>query len=128
MVRDEAYRTRKYEAKMDATSISQRFRDEKDSMVEQAGARFAELVLVEEKAKSVAEAAGVPTKDIPFYLNFARQCYRIGKQFSQATRVNEVYYRYEYWLNQGMDSAILTDIASLCGVDLTAYPAAPFVP
>jgi len=123
MVRDEAYRTRKYEAKMDATSISQRFRDHKDTMVEQVEARFAELVLVEEKAKSVCEAAGVSTRDIPFYLNFARQCYRIGKQFSQATRINEVYYRYQYWLNQGLNAAILTDLAELCGVALADYPA-----
>jgi len=123
MVRDEAYRTRKYEAKMDPTSISQRFRDEKDTMVEQVEARFAELVLIEEKAKATCEAAGVSTRDIPFYLNFARQCYRIGKQFSQATRVNEVYYRYQYWLNQGLSSVILTDIAEQCGVALSDYPA-----
>jgi len=123
MVRDEAYRTRKYEAKMDATSISQRFRDEKDTMVEQVEARFAELVLVEEKAKARVEAAGVSTRDIPFYLNFARQCYRIAKQFSQATQINEVYYRYQYWLNQGLNAAILTDLAEMCGVALGDYPA-----
>jgi len=123
MVRSETYRTRKYEAKIDDTSIAQRFRDQKEDMVEQVGARFAELVLIEEKCKQVCEAAGVSVIQIPFYLNFARQCYRIGKQFDGATQINETYYRYQYWLNQGLSSTILTDIAEMCGVDLAAYPA-----
>lgn len=123
MVRSEVYRTRKYDHKMDDTSIAQRFRDHKTDMVEQVSARFSELTLIEMKAKKVCEAQGVSVTHIPFYLNFARQCYRIAKQFGQATQVNEVYYRYQYWLNQGLSSAILTDIAEMCGVDLTTYPA-----
>lgn len=123
MVRSETYRTRKYEAKIDDTSIAQRFRDEKADMVEQVGARFAELVLVEEKAKKVIEAAGGSVISIPFYLNFARQCYRISRQFSQATQINECYYRYQYWLNQGLNATVLANIAELCGVTLAGYPA-----
>ena len=122
MVRSETYRTRKYEAKIDDTSIAQRFRDQKPDMVEQVSARFAELVLIEEKAKAVCEAAGVSVIQIPFYLNFARQCYRIAKQFSQATQTNECYYRYEYWLNQGLDATILASIAEMCGVTIADYP------
>ena len=122
MVRSETYRTRKYEAKIDDTSIAQRFRDQKPDMVEQVSARFAELVLIETKAKAVCEAAGVSVIQIPFYLNFARQCYRIAKQFSQATQINECYYRYEYWLNQGLNAAILTSIAEMCGVTIGDYP------
>ena len=122
MVRSETYRTRKYEAKIDDTSIAQRFRDQKPDMVEQVSARFAELVLVETKAKQVCEAAGVSVIQIPFYLNYARQCYRIAKQFSQATQVNEAYYRYEYWLNQGLNAAILASIAEMCGVTIADYP------
>ena len=122
MVRSEVYRTRKYEAKIDDTSIAQRFRDQKPDMVEQMSARSAELVLIEEKAKAVVEAAGVSVIQIPFYLNFARQCYRIARQFSQATRVNEVYYRYLYWFHQGLDDTILRDISELCGVNLSVYP------
>jgi len=123
MVRSETYRTRKYEAKIDDTSIAQRFRDQKDDMVEQVGARFAELVLIEEKCKKVCEAKGVSVTQVPFYLNFARQCYRLTRQFSQATQINECYYRYQIWVNRGLDPTILTDIAELCGVDLAAYPA-----
>jgi len=123
MVRSEVFRVKKYEAKINATSIAQRFTDHKESMVDQIEGKFAELVLVETKAKARLEFSGVSVTQIPFYLDFARQCYRIGQQFSQATRVNEVYYRYQYWLNQGLNAAILTDIASLCGVTLSDYPA-----
>ncbi|GAI78643.1 unnamed protein product, partial [marine sediment metagenome] len=65
MVRSETYRTRKYEAKMDDVSIAQRFRDQKSDMVEQVSARFAELVLIEEKAKKIIEAAGTSVIQIP---------------------------------------------------------------
>jgi len=123
MVRSEVFRTKKYEAKINATSIAQRFTDHKDAMIDQVEARFAELVLIEMKAKAVCEAAGVSVTQIPFYLNFARQCYRIAKQFSQATQINEVYYRYQYWLNQGLNGTILTELATLCGVALADYPA-----
>jgi len=123
MVRSETYRTKKYEAKMDDTSIAQRFRDQKIDMVDQMAARSAELVLVEMKAKKIIEAAGIAVILVAQYLNFARQCYRLARQFSQATQINEVYYRYQYWVSQGLTPAILTDIAALCGIDLTDYPA-----
>lgn len=123
MVRSETYRTKKYEAKMDDTSIAQRFRDQKTDMVDQMSARSAELVLVEMKAKKIIEAAGIAVILVAQYLNFARQCYRLARQFSQATQINEVYYRYQYWVSQGLTPAILTDIAALCGIDLTDYPA-----
>ena len=123
MVRSETYRTKKYEAKMDDTSIAQRFRDQKTDMVDQMAARSAELVLVEMKAKKIIEAAGIAVILVAQYLNFARQCYRLARQFSQATQINEVYYRYQYWVSQGLTPAILTDIAALCGIDLTDYPA-----
>jgi len=123
MVRHEAYRTRKYDAKIDPDAIRSRFLAHKDTMLEQVEAKFAELVLIETKAKMVCEEAGVPTYQIPAYLNFARQCYRISKQFTQATQINETYFRYSTWLNRGLNATILSDIARLCGVDLTEYPA-----
>lgn len=108
---------------MDPTSIAQRFADHKDSMVEQVEAKFAELAEVERKAKRVCETAGVVTSHLPFYLDFARQCYRISQKFSGATQINEVYFRYQYWISQGYTAAVLTDIAELCGVNVGAYPA-----
>jgi len=108
---------------MDATVISARFAAQRDGMVEQEASMFAELSEIERKAKIVLEEAGVSVVQIPMYLCFARQCYKIGKVHLEATRINEVYYKYLVWLNRGLNGALLTSIATLCGTALTAYPA-----
>jgi len=123
MTRHPVFRTRKYDAKMDATVISARFAAQRDGMVEQEASMFAELSEIERKAKIVLEEAGVSVVQIPMYLCFARQCYKIGKVHLEATRINEVYYKYLVWLNRGLNGALLTSIATLCGTALTAYPA-----
>jgi len=123
MTRHPVFRARKYDAKMDATVISARFAAQRDGMVEQEASMFAELSEVERKAKIILEEAGVSVVQIPMYLDFARQCYKIGKIHLEATRVNEVYYKYLVWLNRGLNNTLLTKIATLCGTDLTAYPA-----
>jgi len=123
MTRHPVFRTRKYDAKIDATVISARFAAQRDGMVEQEASMFAELSEVERKAKIILEEAGVSVVQIPMYLDFARQCYKIGKIHLEATRVNEVYYKYLVWLNRGLNNTLLTKIATLCGTDLTAYPA-----
>jgi len=124
LTRNPVFRTRKYDAKMDATVISARFAAQRDSMVEQEQAMFAELSEVERKAKIILEEVGVSVVQIPMYLDFARQCYKIGKNHLEATRVNEVYYKYLVWVNRGLDGPTLVSIAMLCGTDLEAYPAA----
>jgi hypothetical protein len=120
-MRAPAWRLRKYDAKINADSIRQRFLDHKDTMVEQEEAIFGELVLIESKAKVVCEAAGVPTIQIPFYLNFARQCYKYFKKFSQTTRSNELQYWFNHWVSRGLTGAVLADIAELCGVTIPGY-------
>lgn len=122
-MRNPVFRTRKYDAKMDATVIGARFAAQRDSMVEQEASMFAELSEVERKAKIRLEEAGVSVVQIPMYLDFARQCWKIGKNHLEATRVNEVYYKYLVWLNRGLNMTVLTAIAMLCGTDLATYPA-----
>jgi len=123
MARDPILRARKYDMKMDATVISARFAAERDGMVEQMQAKAAELSEVERKAKIILEEAGTSVVTIPMYLDFARQCYKIGKNHLEATRINEVYYKYLMWLQRGLNNTLLTSIATLCGTDLTKYPA-----
>ena len=120
-MRHPAYRLRKYEAKMDPDSIRQRFLDQKDSMVEQEEAIFGELVLIETKAKSVCEAAGIASIAIPGYLNFARQCWKYFKKFSGVTRTNEVTHWFNHWVSRGLSAATLANIAELCGVTIAGY-------
>lgn len=120
-MRHPAYRLRKYDAKMDPDAIRTRFLNHRDTMVEQEEAIFGELVLVESKAKSVCEAAGIPSISIPGYLNFARQCWKFFKKFSQTTRTNEVTYWFNHWVSRGLNATVLADIAELCGVTIAGY-------
>jgi len=106
---------------MDPDSIRQRFADQKDTMVEQEEAFFAELALVEEKAKAVCEAAGIASITIPGYLNFARQCWKFFKKFSSVTRQNEVEYWWSHWKSRGLDGTVLASISELCGVTIPGY-------
>lgn len=123
MARDPILRARKYDAKMDATVIAARFAAQRDGMVEQMQAKSAELSEVERKAKIILEEQGVSVVQIPMYLDFARQCYKIGKNHLEATRTNEVYYKYLVWLNRGLNGAVLSSIATLCGSSIASYPA-----
>jgi len=124
-LRHPAFRLRKYEAKMDPDSIKQRFLDQKDAMVEQEEAIFGEIVLTEAKCKVVCEAAGVPSIAIPGYLNFARQCYRYFKNFSQVTRENEILNWFNHWVSRGLNGVILANVAELCGITIPGYEAPP---
>lgn len=120
-MRHPAYRLRKYEAKMDPDSIRQRFLDQKDTMVEQEESIFGELVLVESKAKSVCEANGIASINIPAYLNFARQCWKYFKKFSQQTRQDEVEHWFAHWVSRGLNATVLAAISELCGITIPGY-------
>lgn len=122
-MRNPVFRTRKYDAKMDATVIAARFAAQRDSMVEQEASAFAELSEVERKAKIVLEEQGISVVQIPMYLDFARQCYKIGKNHLEATRTNEVYLKAIVWSGRGLNGVILASLAALCGTTISAYPA-----
>jgi hypothetical protein len=121
MGRHPAYRLRKYAAKMDPDAIRLRFAAQRDTMIEQEEAIFGELSLVEEKAKVVCENAGIPTTNIPSYLNFARQCYKFFKKFSGTTKDNEVLYWFNHWVSRGLNATVLAAISELCGTSIAGY-------
>jgi len=120
-LRHPAYRLRKYDAKMDPDAIKLRFAAHRDAMVEQEEAIFGELTLTESKAKTVCEANGIPTYQIPAYLNFARECYRLFKNFSQTTRQNEVQNWFNMWVARGLRGTVLASVAELCGIAIPGY-------
>jgi len=121
-LRHPVFRTRKYDAKLDPTVISARFAAHRDTMVEQEEAVFAELAEMERKAKIVLNNLGISVIETPFYLDFVRECYRIGKRHAEQTRINEVYFHYQKWLLRGLTGSVLTSLALLCGTDLSMYP------
>jgi len=120
-LRHPAYRLRKYDAKIDPDAIKLRFAAHRDAMVEQEEAIFGELSLIESKAKVVCEAAGIVTMNIPAYLNFARQCYRLFKKFSQVSRQNETQNWFNMWVARGYNPTVLAQVAELCGIAIPGY-------
>lgn len=123
MARSPLLRARKYDAKMDATVIGARFAAQRDGMVEQEQGIQAELAEVERHARIILNEAGVSVVQIPSYLCFARQCYKVGKTHLEATRVNEVWIKYQTWVYRGLNGPLLATLAALCGTSIAAYPA-----
>jgi hypothetical protein len=120
-LRSPVFRSRKYDSKMDADVIRSRFLAQRNDMVEQETAVFAELTEMERKAKILLNHNGVSVIQTPMYLDFVRQCYRIGKRHAEKTRVTEVWIKMQTWLTRGLNSSILSSLALLCGTDITQY-------
>jgi len=120
-VRPASLRRVKYEAKINADVVRQRFSDLKDSMVKQEDERFAELVSHENAIKSILETAGVPTKDIPFYLNVGRELYRLTSRFSGATLVAEAQLVRQKWVARGLLDEVIEKILRYFGIVPPAY-------
>lgn len=122
MVRDAMLRIKKYEQKLDPTVIQTRFTALKEMMVDQVNVRFADLVTFENQVKlTILEAAGIPTINIPFYLNYAREVYTKGQRFSGTTLCNECSLILDKWVARGLDRDVLTDIAEAFGVTIPCY-------
>ena len=116
-VRDPKYRTSKYAAKIDPDVIRARFEAQKDVMVEQEAAAFADLATMENTVKSIVEAEGVSTIEIPSYLNVGRQAYKIGKKFSGKTAQNEAMAMGALWKMRGLDEKLVDQIvAAIAGI------------
>jgi len=113
MVRNPSRRVAKYAAKIVSSVIKQRFSDWKDSMVAQVTDRFADLANLETQAKDILEANGVAPIDIPFYLAYVRQLYRITQTHGSGTiATNEAKLYYNTWVARGLVSTVLQQLAS----------------
>ena len=97
MVRSATYRTSKYAAKIVGDVIKNRIDAQKDSMVSQVTAVFADQAAYEVAVKTLLEGHNVPTTQIPFYLAFARQCYKITKTHAGTTAHDEICLRVADW-------------------------------
>ena len=120
-VRSATLRRAKYEAKIDADVIRSRFAAQKTGMVTQVDERFAELVTHENAIKAILEADGIPTIQIPFYLNYARELYRIVTRFTSATRTSEAALAKSKWVSRGLLDSELVKIRDYFGIGAPAY-------
>jgi hypothetical protein len=121
MVRAQVYRQKKYEAKIDADVIRSRFAALKPTMEEQTTAKFTDLSSMESSIKAILEPLGVPTIQIPFYLNYARELYKLTSNFSGKTLADEAKVKYEKWKARGLDADKLKAIAESFGIDTSGW-------
>ena len=109
-VRDAKYRVSKYAAKIDPDVIRARFESQRDMMVEQEAERFASLSAMENTVKSIVEAVGVSTIEIPQYLNVGRKAYKISNKFTGKTAQNELMALGALWKMRGLDETLVDQI------------------
>jgi len=121
MVKPQVYRQKRYEAKIDADVVRARFVAQKDVMAEQTSAKFSDLATMETSVKAILEPLGVPTIQIPFYLNFGRELYSLTSNFSGATLANEAKVKYEKWKARGLSADNLKAIAQSFGIDTSSW-------
>lgn len=120
MVRDQTYRRRKYEAKIDGNVFERRIEKYGDSMKTYYGhptqGITALMVAKEEQAKTtILEPAGVTTSEIPFYLNAMREFCKCCRNFTSLTRNNKCYNILLQYRDKGLRVDILYKLAALCG-------------
>jgi len=120
MVRKQEYRQKKYEVKVDADIVRQRFQGEKSLMVEQEALHFPALTILEQQVKGILEPQGVKTIEIPYYLSFARKIYSLVLRFpiktSETTLIKECRIAVDEWSSRGLNKAMLEEILKLFGI------------
>lgn len=116
MVREQQWRRKKYEAKIDGTVAELRTDAYRDDQVSLHTAITSILVQREEEAKvQILEPAGVPTSEIPFYLNSMREFCKCCRNFTSVTRDNKCYNILLQYRDKGLQIALLYQLAALCG-------------
>ena len=116
MVREQQYRRKKYEAKVDGTVAEIRVDAYRADMVTLHTAITSTLVQREEQAKTqILEPAGIPTSEIPFYLNSMREFCKCCRNFTSVTRDNKCYNILLQYRDKGLRLDMLYKLAMLCG-------------
>jgi len=119
MVRSQTYRQKKYEAKVDPDVVRARFSAMKSVMAEQTAVKFSDLATIEDGVKKqILEPKGIPTIQIPFYLNVARQLYSIVQRFSGETLGKEAKLVKDKWVARGLEASVIDEIIDYFGITL----------
>ena len=120
--RSQMWRRAKFKAKIDGPVAETRFNAYATPAKTLHQTMQEILVPAEEAAKTqILEPAGVPSNEIPFYLDAMREFCRICRNFTDQTRRNECYNTYQRWLSKGLVSNLLILLANQCGCDLWEY-------
>jgi hypothetical protein len=117
MVRDASRRAAKYEGKIDADVARSRILALKTSMVDQMTSVSADLATLETEVKRVIEGQATPIygHQIPAYLNFGRELWKLSRKFGATTFQAEADACYTKWEAKGLDVAVLGLVGKLFG-------------
>ena len=119
MVRPGEYRTRKYAAKMDPDVIADRFEKLADHMRYGMRTHIPALAVVENEVKIICERHGIKSWQLPFYMNVARQLYRIVMRHIGDTAKAEAQLVANTWATRGLDTTVIAEICKLFGFEIT---------
>jgi len=110
MARSAMQRDKKYRRKFDIEHTAKQLSLAKDEMVAQYAQTQAELQQLEDKARVMLGENDVPTIFYPSYLNFARQVWRLHKNFTGGTMEVEVKVILDKWVARKLDKKILEQL------------------
>jgi hypothetical protein len=128
MVRESTLRSKKWDKKIDADIVKQRFSALKDVMHEQIKNYFANISHFEDSVKKLLESKGISVTEIPFYLAYAREIFSLMfYSFTSETLKNEELAIRSKWVNRGLDNNTLMEISKLLGIEPKELPAGAFV-
>jgi hypothetical protein len=110
MARDIVRRLKRYERKFDVENIAKQFNAAKEEMEMRHKAAQIELFDVELRTKAVLGQCSVPTILYPAYLNFARQVWKLHKNFIGGTLQGEIQVTLDKWAARKLERDILDQI------------------
>lgn len=122
MRRNGKRRLEKYDANTDSDVLKKYIDNLKPLMLRSQSIYFNEMAIIEDKTKQLLESVGTPVYQIPNYLFFAREIYRIHRKFKLGTLSSSGQERLVKWVSRGLDEALLIKIAGLQGVTLFEIP------
>lgn len=121
MVRPADARIKKYTAKFDPTVVSARFTAVRDLAVSMFQVHAADLEGMENLVKNAIQDKISNPLEIPQYLDFARELYRLTKKHSGKVLVSEVEVAKAKWTARGLNPEILDTIVGLFGIGGVVY-------
>jgi len=123
MVRPARYRQASYEGKIDPDVARLRFEQHREAMVAQQTTRLSQLTAMEQLVKALIETPPtgitVYSIEIPFYLSYARQLFKIADRLSGDVLQTEAQLIANKWASRGLNGTLLIEIAKLFGITIS---------
>jgi len=108
---DLAKRITKWQVKTDPAKVQAVLAGLRDMMTNSVNAVFPELVQLETETKQVLDGEGIATIQYPFYLDFARELFRLRKRgISGSSLQREVQVLMAKWTDRGLAAPVLEKI------------------